>query len=234
MLKKQNNFFDKSKASTKDKLSNFAKYVRRQDIARFMVYYELFRKQIKIKGSIIECGVHQGGGIMSWAKISSILEPYNYHRKIIGFDTFRGFPKVSKFDTNNKKAKKGMFSEKFDTFKDLRDSVKDYNDNRFINDIPKIELVKGDATKTIPQYVKKNKHILVSLLFLDFDIYKPTVTALKYFIPRMAKGSIIAFDELNNEQWPGETMALLKEFNIKKYNINNFHFEPNISYIVLK
>ena len=50
----------------------------------------------------------------------------------------------------------------------------------------------------------------------------------------MAKGSIIAFDELNNEQWPGETMALLKEFNIKKYNINNFHFEPNISYIVLK
>ena len=234
MYKKPKNFFTISKASTTDKLKNFSKYVRRQDIARFMVYHELFKKQIGIKGSVVECGVYQGGAIMSWAKISSILEPYNYHRKIIGFDTFKGFPKVSKIDKNNKIVKKGMFSEKFNILDDIKLSIKDYDKNRFINHISKIELIKGDATKTIPQFLRKNKHLLISLLFLDFDIYKPTFIALKYFLPRMSKGAIIVFDELNNKQWPGETMALLKKFNINKHKINNFQFEPNISYIILK
>ena len=234
MYKKPKIFFTISKASTTDKLKNFSKYVRRQDIARFMVYHELFKKQIGIKGSVVECGVHQGGAIMIWAKLSSILEPYNYHRKIIGFDTFKGFPKVSKIDKNNKIVKKGMFSEKFNILDDIKLSIKDYDKNRFINHISKIELIKGDATKTIPQFLRKNKHLLISLLFLDFDIYKPTFIALKYFLPRMSKGAIIAFDELNNKQWPGATMALLKKFNINKHRINNFQFEPNISYITLK
>ena len=234
MYKKPKNFFTISKASTTDKLKNFSKYVRRQDIARFMVYHELFKKQIGIKGSVVECGVHQGGAIMIWAKISSILEPYNYHRKIIGFDIFKGFPKVSKIDKNNKIVKKGMFSEKFNILDDIKLSIKDYDKNRFINHISKIELIKGDATKTIPQFLRKNKHLLISLLFLDFDIYKPTFIALKYFLPRMSKGAIIVFDELNNKQWPGETMALLKKFNINKHKINNFQFELNISYIILK
>ena len=58
MYKKPNSYFTISKASTTDKLINFPKYVRRQDIARFMVYHELFRKQIGIKGSVVECGVY--------------------------------------------------------------------------------------------------------------------------------------------------------------------------------
>ena len=74
--------FTKSKCSTDKKLANFTKYVKRQTLARFMVQHELFKRQLNIKGSVIECGVHNGGGVMAWAKISSILEPYNYHRKI--------------------------------------------------------------------------------------------------------------------------------------------------------
>ena len=171
---------------------------------------------------------------MTWAKLSTILEPYNYHRKIIGFDTFTGIPSLAKFDRNKKFKKKTMFKERYDVLNDLKKSINEYDENRNINHISKIELIKGDATKTIPQFLRKNKHLLISLLFLDFDIYKPTFIALKYFLPRMSKGAIIAFDELNNKQWPGETMALLKKFNINKHKINNFQFEPNISYIILK
>ena len=80
----QKEIFEKSFFSTKDKLKNFSKYVRRQDIARFMVLFELFKKQIDVKGSIVECGVHQGGGLMTWAKLSSVLEgdgDGGYHAK---------------------------------------------------------------------------------------------------------------------------------------------------------
>ncbi|WP_445636143.1 TylF/MycF/NovP-related O-methyltransferase [Nostoc sp. DSM 114161] len=225
--------FDESNCSTEKKLMNFPKYVRRQNIARFLAQYEVFKKQINIKGSIVECGVHNGGGVMAWAKISTTLEPYNYHRKIIGFDTFCGFPDVSEVDRENQEVTIGMLSEDYDTYGELAEVIKEYDNNRFINHINKVELVKGDANLTIPQYINDNKHLLVSLLYLDFDLYKPTLTALEYFLPRMSKGAIIAFDEVNNEQWPGETMALLQKFDLNNYKLECFEFEPNISFIQL-
>ena len=53
------------------------------------------------------------------------------------------------------------------------------------------------------------------------------------FMPRIPKGGIIAFDQVNNPDWPGETMALLESLNLRKYEIKNFTFDPNISYIQL-
>jgi len=225
--------FEKSKCSTDKKIANFTKYVKRQNLARFMVQYELFKRQLNIKGSVIECGVHNGGGLMAWAKISSILEPYNYHRKVVGFDTFEGFPSISEIDRENAQVKTGMFAEDYDIYEELSACIVEYNENRFINHIDKTELVKGDANITIPQYIENNKHLLVSLLYLDFDIYEPTKTALNHFVPRMGKGSIIAFDEINNEDWPGETMALLESLNINNHRIESLPFEPNISFIQL-
>jgi hypothetical protein len=225
--------FEKSKCSTDKKIANFTKYVKRQNLARFMVQYELFKRQLDVKGSIIECGVHNGGGVMAWAKISSILEPYNYHRKVVGFDTFKGFPSIAEIDRENPKVKTGMFAEDYDVYEELSACIGEYNQNRFIDHIDKIELVIGDANITIPQYIENNKHTLVSLLYLDFDIYEPTKTALEHFLPRMGKGSIIAFDEINNEDWPGETMALLESLNINNHRIECLPFEPNISFIQL-
>ena len=49
----------------------------------------------------------------------------------------------------------------------------------------------------------------MSLLFLDFDLYEPTKAALEQFVPRMPRGAVLAFDELDNPIWPGETKALL-------------------------
>ena len=221
--------FEKSKCSTEKKLKNFSKYVKRQHIARFMVQYEIFKRQLNVMGSIVECGVHHGGGVMAWAKISSILEPYNYKKKIIGFDTFEGFPSVSEIDNS----KIGMFAENYNTYEELLECIDEYNENRFLNNLDKIELVKGDANVTIPEYIKNNEHLLVSLLYLDFDIYEPTKMALKHIMPRMSKGSIIAFDELHAENWKGETMAMLESLNIRDYKIETFSFEPNISFIQL-
>lgn len=225
--------FETSKCPTEKKLANFAKYVRRQTVARFLAQYEIFKRQLNIKGSIVECGVHHGGGVMAWAKISSTLEPYNYHRLIVGFDTFAGFPSVSEIDRNRPEVKEGLFAEQYDVLGEMREVIKEYDDNRFINHIQKVELVEGDANATIPQYIERHKHLLVSLLYLDFDIYEPTVTALEHFLPRMPKGAVVAFDEVNNSDWPGETMALLEKFDLHKYRLECFEFEPNISFIVL-
>jgi hypothetical protein len=93
-------------------------------------------------------------------------------------------------------------------------------------------LIKGDATQTIPEFLKNNKHIIVSLLYLDLDIYEPTKIALKEFLPKMAKGSIIAFDELNFKSFPGETIAALEELGTK-YKFKNL-LNSHINYCVIE
>jgi hypothetical protein len=93
--------FDKSPLTTLQKLVGFEKYVRRQQLSRFIVRYELFKLNMNVKGSIVECGVFQGAGVLAWAKLSAMLEPYALDRRIFGFDSFSGFPEIDSKDTDN-------------------------------------------------------------------------------------------------------------------------------------
>lgn len=86
--------FEASQLPISLRLQSFPRHVRRQDIARFLVKYEIFKLSLCANGSVIECGIFTGGGIMAWVHFSTILEPYNHTRRIIGFDTFSGFPEV--------------------------------------------------------------------------------------------------------------------------------------------
>ena len=43
----------------------------------------------------------------------------------------------------------------------------------------KISLIKGNAVETIPEWKHQNKEVVISLLYLDFDIYEPTLVALE-------------------------------------------------------
>lgn len=225
---------------SKDSLKvQFEKYATRQSISRFLARYEIFKMQMQIKGSIVECGVHHGSGLLAWAKLSAALEPYALDRRVIGFDTFEGFADIANEDLTSRESKEnseskiGGFSTGYDVYSELETLISDYDSNRFLNQFQKVFLVKGDATVTIPSYIEDNPHLLVSLLFLDFDLYEPTKVALKYFLPRMPKGAIVAFDEINNPWWPGETQALLEELDLRQVQIQRFSFDPNISYIIL-
>ena len=118
-------------------------------------------------------------------------------------------------------------------YDDLRECVRLYDLNRFIEHIPRVELVVGDAMQTIPEYVENNPHLVVAILYLNFDLYEPTKMAIETFLPRMPKGSILAFDELNQESWPGETMAVLETVGLRNLRIERFPFTPQLSFAVL-
>jgi len=233
-LKALNDYYNNSMGTNVEKISNFTKYIRTQDLRNFVGRYEILKKTINIPGSIVECGVLHGGGLMTFAQLSSLLEPRNHTRKIIGFDTFKGFPGLSKGDKGSKSdfAKEGGLA--VDSYEDIKKSISLFESNKLIEHIPQVELVKGDATKTIPKFVDENPHLVVSVLYLDFDIYEPTKVAIEQFVPRMPKGSMIVFDELNAKYWPGETKALLDNLNINKFKLERFDFDAYRSYAVIE
>ncbi len=211
---------------------HFPLFITREKLTSYLVKYELFKKILDVKGSIVECGSFKGSSLLFFSKLSSIFEPYNIHKKIISFDTYEGFPNVNPKDNlKNQNTKKKYGS---DTNLDIiKESIDLFDLSRVNGHLNKVEIVKGDAIKTIPKYLSDNKHALVSLLYLDFDLYKPTVVALKNFLPRMPSGSIIVFDELNQKRWYGETVALLEQFDLNKKKLKSFPYEPHISYFQL-
>lgn len=232
-LKKLNNYFKNSIGTDVEKIQNFTKYVPRQDLTNFLAKYEVFKKIQDVPGDIIDCGVLFGGGLMAFAQFSAIFEHTNLMRKIVGFDTFSGFPKLSENDGNNSGfAHKGGFA--IDSYEDLKKCIELYDSNRFLNHIPKVELIRGDATKTIPKYIEDNSATVVSMLHLDFVLYEPTKTALEQFVPRMPKGAIIVFNLLGDTMhWPGTTKALLDTIGINNLEIRKFSFTPYTQYIIL-
>jgi hypothetical protein len=215
------------------KLENFPKYVRRQHLKRLLAMYEIFKLILPVKGSIIECGVYRGFSVMTWAKLSTILEPENLTRRIYGFDTFNGFPTVSSEDeTSAGLAASGDFQGA--SYEELLELIRVYDRDRFLGHLPKVELIRGDAITTIPEFLQWNTHLLVSLLFLDFDLYEPTKIALEQFVPRMPKGAVIAFDELDNPIWPGETKALLDILPVNQLRLQRLEWDPYIGYAILE
>lgn len=222
-----------SQGSFNEKMRNFSKFVPRQVLASFLARYEIFKRVLGLQGSVVECGVFQGAGLFTFAQLSAILEPYNHQRRVIGFDTFEGFPELSPEDTTNASVHAVKGGMKADSYDDIIRAVRLFDRNRPLGHIPKIELVRGDITKTAPEYIEKNPHLVVNLLYLDVDIFEPTKAAIECFIPRMPKGAVIGFDEVNAPAWPGETLALLTTLGIRGLHLERCIFEPNICYAVL-
>jgi hypothetical protein len=182
----------------------------------------------EIPGAIIELGVCSGNGLMSLIHCHNVLQPTYRYREFYGFDTFEGFPSVHENDISNIKWEKGDFcNESYDR---LTNIINIHNDYFYLP--TNVQLIKGDATKTIPTFLKDNRHVIVLLLYLDLDIYEPTKVALKELLPRMAKGTIVAFDELNWKSFPGETIAALEELGTK-YKFKNL-LNSAINYCVIE
>jgi len=226
-------YFDRSVGSTTERLENFPKYVPRQVLTPFLYRYEMFKRVLSVQGSVVECGVLFGGGLMAWAQLSAILEPMNHQRRIIGFDTFGGFVGISEEDEKGTSSflHKGDYA--VDSYEDLKEGIGLYDANRFLRHIPKVELVKGDICQTLPQYLEAHPQLVVSLLYVDLDLFEPTKAALEHLVPRMPKGGIIAFDQLNSTAWPGETTAVMQTLGIRNLRIERVPFETARCFAVL-
>lgn len=193
-------------------------------ISKALAHYELYKKTIDVPGAIVECGVFKGVSFSRFAMFRELFES-NHSRKIIGFDTFGNFP-----DTNFEKDKKPRqnFMNEAGNESISKEQLVTVLENKGIN--KNIELVKGDVTKTVPEYVEDHSELKISLLNLDTDIYEPAVSILKYLYPHITYGGILILDDYG--VFPGETKAVDEFFRDKKVKIKKFPFSKSPSFII--
>ena len=102
-----------------------------------------------------------------------------------------------------------------------------------LSHLKKFEILKGDATKTLPDYLNRNPQTIIALAYFDFDIYKPTKVCLDMIADRLTKGSVLGFDELNDPDSPGETTALMQAFGLRNIKLRRYRYASRVSYFVV-
>jgi len=215
-------------------LQNLGLFLNRQTLSRILFFHDLYQKIINVNGVIMEFGVRWGQNLALFETFRGMYEPYNYSRKIIGFDTFCGFPSIHTKDGNSEIVSKGAYSVS-ENYDEYLKTILDYHELESpISHIKKYELVKGDAVSSIEKYLNEYPETIIAFAYFDFDIYEPTKKCLEAIKEHLTKGSIIGFDELNWHGFPGETLAFKEVFGLSKYRIIRSPHNPAPSYIVFE
>ena len=226
--------FKKNPIPDDELLSNLGLFINSKNLSRILFFHHLYFQIIDVPGVIMEFGTRWGQNASLFAALRGIYDPFNRHRKIVMFDTFEGFPSLDVKDGTSSLMKEGNLSVTEGYEKFLEKIIEAQENDNPLEHIKKFDILKGDSTKTLPEYLEDNPETIVSLAYFDFDIYKPTKDCLDLIKTRLVKGSILGFDELNDHDSPGETAALMEVFGLNNVKLKRFPITSRASYFVFE
>lgn len=214
-------------------LPNLGLFLESKNLSRILFMDFLFRSVVDVQGVVMEFGTRWGQNLALFSAFRGIYDPFNRHRKIIGFDTFAGFPEISEEDGTSEMMQPGQLAlgEGYQEY--LEGVLQIHEDLNPLSHIKKFELRAGDATVEVPKYLEESPETVVALAYFDFDLYEPTKQVLEMIRPRLTKGSVVGFDELNDPDSPGETLALMEVFGLENVTLKRFSHASRVSYFVV-
>ena len=212
---------------------NLGLYMRSGSLAKILFFDEIYRQILPIPGIVIECGVWRGQTLAILENLRAVHEPYNFARKIVGFDTFHGYAGLSEKDRQSATIKPGGYTVEAGYEKHLASVLECHERENIMSHIKKHELVKGDAARTVPAWLRKNEWATIALAYFDMALYRPTKAALRAIAPRLIRGSVIALDEFCASEYPGETAAVAEVMGLRQHRIFRSRFLPDRSYLIV-
>jgi len=193
-------------------------------ISKILAAYELYKLCLDLPGHIVECGVFKGISLSRFAMFRNLFgNPYS--KEIIAFDTFDKFPETGFPDDKNYRA--SFIAEAGEDSISV-EQLRGVLERRGVGQ--NIELIAGDITETVPEYVKIRPELKISLLNLDTDIYEPAVTVLEHLYPRLVTGGVLILDDYGT--FPGETLAVDEYFKGRTVKIRKFPFAMTPCYLL--
>jgi Macrocin-O-methyltransferase (TylF) len=217
-----------------ESLANLGLFLNRASLSRILFMHELYSKIIHTHGIVVEFGVRWGQNMALLATFRNMHEPHNYSRKIVGFDTFEGFPNVAIQDGSADNSRVGAYSvtQNYETY--LEDLLATHEALAPRSHLRKFELVKGDVITTLPAYLARHPETIIALAYFDMDLYEPTKFCLEKIKGHLTKGSVIGFDELLLAEFPGETVALAELWGLSSYRICRDPTSNYQSYLIVE
>jgi hypothetical protein len=225
--------FNETPVPEDELLVNLGLYLRSTQVAKILYLDELYRQILPLPGNIFEFGIWWGANLALFESLRAVHEPYNWTRKVVGFDTFEGYPAISNQDGNSSYAAVGGYtvSNGYESY--LRELLSAHEEDNVMAHIQKYELVHGDVLNTVDEYLNKQPETIIALAYFDLALYEPTKKCLEAIRPYLVKGSILAMDELNSPDFPGETIALREILGLDRYKVARSKFLPDRCYYII-
>ena len=228
-LKRKNNWFDRYRDSVielRPEYNQLLKKIRNLINASIPNQWAIIQslihiKNCKIKGDIVETGVFHGGGLIL---INETLKKLKLKKKIWGYDTFEGIPKINIKHDEVLGGQKIKLTSKGDKsiYLNLNKVKTNLKNNGFRNKLP--ILVKGDTRITLNN--KKNVPKKISFIRLDTDFYESTLKELKTLYPRLSKNGVLMIDDYGHHK--GSKKAVDEFFRNKKVWLHRIDYTARL------
>lgn len=227
--------FEQTPIPRNELLVNLGLFLRSTILSKILYLNELYTRIQELPGVVIEFGNWWGANLALFQNFGSVYEPYNRQRRVLGFDSFTGYQSASTtHDGNTPITAAGNYSVPIDYDSDVLSKILAcHQKDNVCSQVKRYELIKGDISHTVPKYFSENPQTIIALAYFDIALYEPTRIALETIRPHLVKGSVVAFDELNSKEMPGETLALMKTFGLSRYELRRSQFLPDRSYLVI-
>lgn len=142
-------------------------------------------KKNNIDGNFAEVGVYRG-------KTSRFIHAFAPERILYLFDTFEGFPLDDLENNNDSRFKKTSIEIV----------------NKIIGNLNNVIIRKG----YFPETAKGLENELFAFVMLDLDKYKPTLSGLQFFYPRVRSGGYIFVHDYNSPESNWAISRAVNEF----------------------
>jgi hypothetical protein len=228
------NLFKHSPLPDDNIIPNLGLFLNSKVLSRLLFMDFLYRQAIDVQGVIMDFGTRWGQNMSYFTALRGIYEPFNRHKKIIGFDTFSGFPTIGKKDGDSIMMKESNVTVTENYLEYLDEIMQCQEGDNPLGHIKKYDFVAGDACTGIYDYLEKYPETIVAMAFFDFDLYEPTKVCLEAIRPRLVKGSVLGFDELNDHDSPGETQALMEVFGLNNIELRRYRYASRVSYFIVE
>jgi hypothetical protein len=81
--------------------------------------------------------------------------------------------------------------------------------------------------------LQEHPETIISFAWFDMTLYKPTMECLEIIQPFLTRGSVLGFDELNDAEFPGETVALREVLGTSNVAIQRNRYSGAQSFVVV-
>lgn len=207
-------------------LANLELYLSRAALARILHMASLYEMILDVPGDVLEFGVRWGRNLALFHSLRNVYEPHNYARRIIGFDTFAGFP------ADAEAGGPGAYTvpENYPVY--LGEVLSAHERLSPRGHLRRFDLVRGDVRETLPAYLGKHPETVIALAYFDLDLHDPTKGCLETIAPYLTVGSVLGFDEIGLAEFPGETRALREAVGLDALRLRRSPLSAQSAYAV--
>jgi hypothetical protein len=208
---------------------NPALFLRSSLLARILAVSDVYRTIIDVPGQVFDLGCWWGQNSVLFENCRAIFEPFNKQRKIVSFDSFEGYTNWSEKDQKSEIFNQNTYSTGSGYEQFLANLLETHEGNNNLGHQRGVhEVVKGDATKSVPGYLAKNPETIVALAAFDLGLYEPTKVVLSAIKPHLVPGSCLLMIHLTRKELLGDGKAFLEAMQGVRYKLTKVPHYPSM------